>query len=76
LISRRHDLLASLNRRTGLLRALRARFATFYFSDAAIMIDLLLYGTEQIHSYVLQRSTGSKPVDGFRHPSVPTGAKP
>ena len=62
-----HDLLAALNRRTGLLKALRARYATFYFSDVAIMIDLLLYGSEQVHSFMLPRSTGSKPVDDFRH---------
>lgn len=61
------DLLASLNRRTGLLQALRTRYATFYFTDVAIMMDLLLYGVELIHSYVLPRSPGSKPVDDFRH---------
>lgn len=60
-------LLASLNRRTGLLQALRTRFATFYFSDFAIMMDLLLYGVEQIHSYILPRASGSKPVEDFRH---------
>ena len=60
-------LLASLNRRTGLLQALRVRYATFYFSDFAIMMDVLIYGMEQIHSYMLPRSLGSKPVEDFRH---------
>ena len=60
-------LLASLNRRTGLLKALGTRYATFYFSDFAIMMDLLLYGTERIHSYMLPRSPGGKPVEDFRH---------
>jgi predicted nucleic acid-binding Zn ribbon protein len=60
-------LLASLNRRTGLLQALRTRYATFYFTDVVIMMDVLLYGTEQIHSYMLPRSPGSKPVEDFRH---------
>jgi hypothetical protein len=60
-------LLSSLNRRTGLLQALRTRYATFYFTDVVIMMDVLLYGTEQIHSYMLPRSPGSKPVEDFRH---------
>ena len=60
------QLLSSLNRRTGLLQALSTRYATFYFSDFAIMMDVLLYGMEQIHSYVLPRSTGNKPVEDFR----------
>ncbi len=59
-------LLASLNRRTGLLKALGTRYATFYFSDFAIMMDVLLYGMERIHSYMLPRSPGGKPVEDFR----------
>jgi len=59
-------LLASLNRRTGLLQALSARYATFYFTDYVIMMDILLYGSEQIHSYMLPRSWRSKPVEDFR----------
>jgi hypothetical protein len=58
-------LLASLNRRTGLLQALSTRYATFYFTDFVIMMDMLLYGTEQIHSYMLPRSLGKKPVEDF-----------
>lgn len=60
-------LLAALNRRTGLLQALRTRYATFYFTDWVIMMDVLLYGVAQIHSYMLTRSPGIKPVDDFRH---------
>ncbi|MGD8703376.1 MAG: DnaJ domain-containing protein [Desulfosarcina sp.] len=60
-------LLASLNRRTGLLRALGARYATFYFTDVVIMLDVLLYGMQLIHSYMLGRSPGNKPVEDFRH---------
>lgn len=58
-------LLASLNRRTGLLQALSTRYATFYFTDFVIMMDILLYGVEQIHSYMLPRTPGKKPVDDF-----------
>lgn len=59
-------LLASLNRRTGLLKALGTRYATFYFTDFVIMMDILLYGLEQIHSYMLMRSPRCKPVEDFR----------
>lgn len=58
-------LLASLNRRTGLLQTLNTRYATFYFSDFAIMMDLLLYDCEHIFSYMLPRSRGRKPVQDF-----------
>ena len=59
------QLLASLNRRTGLLRALSTRYATFYFTDFAVIMDILLYGTGQIHSYLLPRASGGKPVEDF-----------
>ena len=58
-------LLASLNRRTGLLQTLNTRYATFYFTEFAIMMDLLLYNSEQIFSYMLPRSPGKKPVEDF-----------
>lgn len=58
-------LLASLNRRTGLLQALSVRYATFYFSEFVIMMDLLIYDVEQIFSYMLPRSPGKKPVEDF-----------
>ena len=61
----RQHLLASLNRRTGLLRALNTRYGTFYFTDFIIVMDLLPYGTEQIYSYLLPRSPGRKPVEDF-----------
>jgi hypothetical protein len=58
-------LLASLNRRTGLLQALSTRYATFYFTDFVIVMDMLLYGVDQIHSYMLPRSPNKKPVEDF-----------
>ena len=61
----RQQLLVSLNRRAGLLRALNTRYATFYFTEFVIIMDLLLYDTEQIYSYILPRSPGRKPVDDF-----------
>lgn len=61
----RQQLMGSLNRRTGLLRALNTRYATFYFTEFIIVMDLLPYGTEQIYSYMLPRSPGKKPVEDF-----------
>ena len=58
-------LLASLNRRTGLLQTLNTRYATFYFTEFVIMMDLLLYDSDQIFSYMLPRSPGRKPVEDF-----------
>lgn len=61
----RLQLLHSLNRRTGLLRALNTRYATFHFTDLMIILDLLPYDMEQIYSYMLPRGLGRKPVDDF-----------
>ena len=61
----RQNLLASLNRRTGLLRALNTRYATFSFTDYLIVMDLLPYGLDRIFSYMLPRTPGKKPVDDF-----------
>jgi hypothetical protein len=61
----RQQLMGSLNRRTGLLRALNTRYATFYFTEFIVVMDLLPYGTKQIYSYMLPRSPGKKPVDDF-----------
>lgn len=61
----RQFLLAALNRRTGLLRALNIRYATFYFTELVIVMDLLPYDREQIFSYMLPRSFGKKPVEDF-----------
>lgn len=64
-ISCQQYLLASLNRRTGLLQALSARYATFYFSEFVIIVDVMIYGVEQIYSYMLPRTRGKKPVEDF-----------
>ena len=64
-MSCRQNLLASLNRRAGLLRALNTRYGTFYFTDFVIIMDLLPYDSDQIHSYLLARSPGKKPVEDF-----------
>ena len=54
-----------LNRRTGLLVALNTRYATFYFTNFNIVIDILPYGTMQIFSFIIARTPGNKPVVDF-----------
>ena len=61
----RQRLHLSLNRRTGLLRALNTRYATFYFTDRTVVLDLLPYGTEKIFTYILTRRPGEKPTTDF-----------
>ena len=56
---------ATLNRRSGLLRALHARYATFCFSEFSVLLNVLLYESNQIHSYMLPRLPSCKPVDDF-----------
>ena len=54
-----------LNIRTGLLRALNTRYATFYFTDSVIILDVLPYGSPELYSYMFPRTPGLKPVDDF-----------
>ena len=54
-----------LNLRTGLLRALNTRYATFYFTDFIIILDVLPYGSGELFSYMFPRSYDQKPVEDF-----------
>jgi hypothetical protein len=55
----------NLNLRTGLLRALNTRYATFYFTEALIILDVLPYGSAELFSYIFPRTPGRKPVDDY-----------
>jgi hypothetical protein len=63
----RQRLRLKLDARMGLVQALNTRYATFYFSDAMIMMDLLPYGTNEIFSFFYPRSPGRTPADDFGH---------
>lgn len=54
-----------LNQRTGLLRALNTRYATFYFTDTVIVMDILLYGETEIFSFIFERDARNRPADDF-----------
>jgi hypothetical protein len=61
----RQRLRYNLNIRTGLLRALNTRYATFYFTGSIILMDVLPYGSAELFSFIFPRSKGKKPVEDF-----------
>lgn len=61
----RQDLRQKLNIRNGLLQVLNARYATFYFSDTIIIMDVLPYGHKEIFRYTQMRTSGLKPAEEF-----------
>lgn len=61
----RQKLRRTLNIRTGLLKALNTRFASFYFTADTIIMDVLPYGSREIFSFIYPRSARGKPVDDF-----------
>lgn len=61
----RQRLRRTLNMRTGLLRALNIRYATFYFTDDTIILDVLPFGSKEISSFLYPRSARKKPADDF-----------
>ncbi|MBW1841751.1 MAG: J domain-containing protein [Deltaproteobacteria bacterium] len=64
-IACRQRLRYTLNIRTGLLKSLNARYATFYFTEAVTIMDVLCHGSREIFSYIYPRSPGKKPVEDF-----------
>ena len=54
-----------LNLRTGLLKALNIRFATFYFTADTIMMDVMAFGDKDIFSFMYPRSARRKPAGDF-----------
>lgn len=61
----RQRLRHNLNIRTGLLKALNTRYASFYFTDTLVILDVLPYGSGELFSYIFPRTKGRKPVEDF-----------
>lgn len=61
----RQNLRQKLNMRSGLLQALNTRYATFYFSDTAIVMDVVPHGIKEIFRYTGLRTSGQKPAEDF-----------
>lgn len=64
-ISCRQNLMLKLNTRSGLLQALNTRYATFYFSDEMIFMDVVPHGIKEIFRYSSVRCAGKTPADDF-----------
>lgn len=54
-----------LNTRSGLLQALNTRYATFYFTDTLIVLDVVPHGIREIFRYAALRTEGNKPAEDF-----------
>ncbi len=61
----RQNLRQKLNARIGLLQALNARYATFYFSDTMIIMDIAPAGFKEIFRFSQERVVGQKPAEEF-----------
>lgn len=61
----RQKLRYNLNLRTGLLKALNTRYATFYFTDSVLILDVLPYGSGDLFSYLYPRTQGRRPVEDY-----------
>ncbi|NNL42751.1 MAG: J domain-containing protein [Desulfobacterales bacterium] len=61
----RQRLRYKLNIRTGLLKALNIRYATFYFTSTLIILDMLPFNETEIYSFIFPRSPNLKPADDF-----------
>lgn len=61
----RQKLRQKLNVRSGFLQALNVRYATFYFSDTMIIMDVVPRGFKEIFQFTYLRGSGHKPGDDF-----------
>jgi len=61
----RQKLRHQLNIRTGLLKALNTRYATFYFTNELLVLDVLPLDSKKIFSFLFNRSSDRKPVQDF-----------
>jgi len=61
----RQKLRQKLNTRRGLLQALNTRYATFYFSDTMVIMDVVPHGIKEIFRFTRLRSTGNSPAEDF-----------
>lgn len=61
----RQHLRQRLNTRSGLLQALNTRYATFYFTDTLIVLDVVPHGIREVFRFQTKRTAGTKPADDF-----------
>ncbi|KAF0157541.1 MAG: DnaJ domain-containing protein [Syntrophaceae bacterium] len=51
--------------RNGLLEAIHARFATFYFTDDLIVMDVVVHDVRDVFRFSAVRKKGCRPADDF-----------
>jgi hypothetical protein len=61
----RQRLRYQLNLRTGLLKALNTRYATFYFTDDVIILDIMTCQSWYIYSFIHARRSDLTPAEDF-----------
>jgi len=61
----RQQLRYQLNVRSGLLKALNTRYATFYFTDNLLVLDILPYNEPGIFSFLYLREKEHTPAEDF-----------
>jgi hypothetical protein len=61
----RQNLRQKLNMKSGLLQALNTRYATFHFSDTAIILDVVPRGFKEIFRFMETRKEGNSPAADF-----------
>ncbi|MCX5848888.1 MAG: J domain-containing protein [Deltaproteobacteria bacterium] len=61
----RQHLRQKLNMKSGLLEALNTRYATFYFSDSMIFLDIVPFGVKEIFRYTGKRTAENNPAKDF-----------
>lgn len=65
----RQQLRYQLNVRSGLLKALNTRYATFYFTDRLLVLDILPYNEPGIFSFLYLRQKQRTPAEDFSNMS-------
>lgn len=61
----RQKLRRSLHMHTGLLKTLNTRYATFYFTEGEIILDILTHGSNMQYRFTGRRFSGKKPAQDF-----------
>lgn len=61
----RQNLRQKLNMKSGLFQALNTRYASFYFSDTVIILDVVPYGIKEVFRYTRRRKENSNPASDF-----------
>ena len=61
----RQHLRQKLTTRSGLLTAIHARFATFYFTDDLIVMDVMVHDARDVFRFSALRTKGNRPSDDF-----------